>query len=229
MTRTVSIAQARQGDSHTIQEIGIPSLVLMERAALGATGRLLNGNFDLSKVLVFAGTGNNGGDGLAIARMLHVRGVDITVMLTGAEDHTSTETAQQLKILHYYQIPVIPASTDLTGYTTIVDAIFGIGLDRPVEGKFADWINAINASSAKVFSVDVPSGLNADTGEPQGATVKATATSSFAYAKNGFVTNQGKQYTGQLYVEDIGVYLDDHYEGQFEQLKRLRNGDIHCL
>ncbi len=213
MTRTVSIAQARQGDSHTIQEIGIPSLVLMERAALGATGRLLNGNFDLSKVLVFAGTGNNGGDGLAIARMLHVRGVDITVMLTGAEDHTSTETAQQLKILHYYQIPVIPASTDLTGYTTIVDAIFGIGLDRPVEGKFADWINAINASSAKVFSVDVPSGLNADTGEPQGATVKTTATSSFAYAKNGFVTEQGKQYTGQLYVEDIGVYLDDHYEG----------------
>lgn len=212
MARTVSIAQARQGDSHTIQEIGIPSLVLMERAALGATGRLLDGNFDLTNVLVFAGTGNNGGDGLAIARMLHVRDVKVTVMLTGAEDHTSTETAQQLKILHYYKIPVITASTDLTGYTTIVDAIFGIGLDRPVEGKFADWIDAINSSSAKVFSVDVPSGLNADTGEPQGATVKATATSSFAYAKKGFVTESGKQYTGQLFVEDIGVYLDDHYE-----------------
>lgn len=212
MTRTVSIAQARQGDSHTIQEIGIPSLVLMERAALGATGRLLTGDFDLSNVLVFAGTGNNGGDGLAIARMLHVRDVKVTVMLTGAEDHTSTETAQQLKILHYYQIPVIPASTALSGYTTIIDAIFGIGLDRPVEGKFADWIKAINASSAKVFSVDVPSGLNADTGEPQGATVKATATSTFAYAKNGFITDQGKQYTGELFVEDIGVYLNDHYE-----------------
>lgn len=212
MARTVSIAQARQGDSHTIQEIGIPSLVLMERAALGATSRILNGSFDLSSVLVFAGTGNNGGDGLAIARMLHVRDVKVTVMLTGSEDRTSTETAQQLKILHYYKIPVIPASTDLTGYTTIVDAIFGIGLDRPVEGKFADWINAINASNAKVYSVDVPSGLNADTGEPQGATVKADATSSFAYAKNGFVTEQGKQYTGKLYVEDIGVYLDDHYE-----------------
>lgn len=212
MARTVSIAQARQGDSHTIQEIGIPSLVLMERAALGATSRILNGSFDLSNVLIFAGTGNNGGDGLAIARMLHVRDVKVTVMLTGSEDRTSTETAQQLKILHYYKIPVIPASTDLTGYTMIVDAIFGIGLDRPVEGKFADWINAINASSAKVYSVDVPSGLNADTGEPQGATVKADATSSFAYAKNGFVTEQGKQYTGKLYVEDIGVYLDDHYE-----------------
>lgn len=212
MARTVSIAQARQGDSHTIQEIGIPSLVLMERAALGATGRILNGDFDLTNVLVFAGTGNNGGDGLAIARMLHVRDVNVTVMLTGAEDHTSTETAQQLKILHYYKIPVIPADTDLKCYTTIVDAIFEIGLDRPVEGKFADWINAINASPAKVYSVDVPSGLNADTGEPQGATVKADATSSFAYAKKGFVTNQGKQYTGKLYVEDIGVYLDDHYE-----------------
>ncbi|GAX03452.1 carbohydrate kinase [Secundilactobacillus pentosiphilus] len=212
MAKTVSIAQARQGDSHTIQEIGIPSLVLMERAALGATSRILNGGFDLANVLVFAGTGNNGGDGLAIARMLHVRDVKVTVMLTGSEDRTSSETAQQLKILHYYKIPVIPASTDLTGYTTIVDAIFGIGLDRPVEGKFADWINAINASAAKVYSVDVPSGLNADTGEPQGATVKADATSSFAYAKNGFVTEQGKQYTGKLYVEDIGVYLDDHYE-----------------
>ncbi|MFC6254700.1 NAD(P)H-hydrate epimerase [Secundilactobacillus hailunensis] len=213
MTRTVSIAQARQGDSHTIKEVGIPSLVLMERAALGATGRLLNGDFDLTNVLVFAGTGNNGGDGLAIARMLHVRDIKVTVMLTGSEDRTSTETAQQLKSLHYYQIPVIPASTNLAGYTTIVDAIFGVGLDRPVGGKFADWVNAINASSAKVFSVDVPSGLNADTGEPQGATVKATATSTFAYAKNGFVTAQGKQYTGELFVEDIGVYLDDHYEG----------------
>jgi len=152
MARTVSIAQARQGDSHTIKEVGIPSLVLMERAALGATGRLLNGDFDLTNVLVFAGTGNNGGDGLAIARMLYVRGVKVTIMLTGSEDRTSTETAQQLKSLHYYQIPVIPASTDLAGYTTIVDAIFGVGLDRPVGGKFADWVNAINASSAKIFS-----------------------------------------------------------------------------
>ncbi|MTV83279.1 NAD(P)H-hydrate epimerase [Secundilactobacillus folii] len=213
MTRTVTIAEARQGDKHTIEEVGIPSLVLMERAALGATSRLLNGSFNLSHVLVFAGTGNNGGDGLAIARMLHVRDVDVTVMLTGSEDRTSTETAQQLKMIHYYQIPVIPASTDLAKYTTIVDAIFGVGLDRPVEGKFADWVDAINDAAAEVFSVDVPSGLNADTGEPQGATIKAKSTSTFAYAKEGFETSQGKQYTGQLYVEDIGVYLNDRFEG----------------
>lgn len=209
MTKSVTIAQARQADQHTIKTIGIPSLVLMERAALGATARLQPDTFDLTHVLVFAGTGNNGGDGLAIARMLHVRGIDVTVMLTGDAHKTSVETGQQLAILNYYHIPVIPASTDLTGYTTIVDAIFGIGLDRPVSGKFADWINAINASSAPVLSVDVPSGLNADTGEPQGATVQATATSTFAYAKQGFLTDSGQQYTGQLFVEDIGVYLDD--------------------
>ncbi|KRK98807.1 YjeF-like protein [Secundilactobacillus odoratitofui DSM 19909 = JCM 15043] len=209
MTKSVTIAQARQADQHTIKTIGIPSLVLMERAALGATARLQPDTFDLTHVLVFAGTGNNGGDGLAIARMLHVRGIDVTVMLTGDAHKTSVETGQQLAILSYYHIPIIPASTDLTGYTTIVDAIFGIGLDRPVSGKFADWVNAINASSAPVLSVDVPSGLNADTGEPQGATVQATATSTFAYAKQGFLTDSGQQYTGQLFVEDIGVYLND--------------------
>lgn len=213
MTNSISVADARRGDSHTIQEIGIPSLVLMERAALGAANRLLTGDYDLTNVLVFAGTGNNGGDGIAIARLLHVRGAKVTVMLTGDRAKASTETTQQLKIIDYYKIPVIPADINLGDYTTIVDAIFGIGLDRPVEGKFATWINAINGSTAKVFSVDVPSGLNADTGEPQGATVKAGATSSFAYSKKGFDTAVGKQYTGTLFVEDIGVYLHDKYEG----------------
>lgn len=131
MTKSVTIAQARQADQHTIKTIGIPSLVLMERAALGATARLQPDTFDLTHVLVFAGTGNNGGDGLAIARMLHVRGIDVTVMLTGDAHKTSVETGQQLAILSYYHIPIIPASTDLTGYTTIVDAIFGIGLIDP--------------------------------------------------------------------------------------------------
>lgn len=213
MTTSISVADARRADAHTIQDIGIPSLVLMERAALGATNRLLTGDYDLTNVLIFAGTGNNGGDGIAIARLLHVRGVAVTVMLTGDRSKASTETTQQLKIIDYYKIPVIPADINLGDYTTIVDAIFGVGLDRPVEGKFATWINAINGSHAKVFSVDVPSGLNADTGEPQGATVKADATSSFAYSKKGFDTASGKQYTGTLFVEDIGVYLSDKYEG----------------
>ncbi|ANZ60399.1 NAD(P)H-hydrate epimerase [Secundilactobacillus paracollinoides] len=208
MTTSISVADARRADAHTIQDVGIPSLVLMERAALGATNRLLTGDYDLTNVLIFAGTGNNGGDGIAIARLLHVRGVKVTVMLTGDRSKASTETTQQLKIIDYYKIPVIPADINLGDYTTIVDAIFGVGLDRPVEGKFATWINAINGSNAKVFSVDVPSGLNADTGEPQGATVKANATSSFAYSKKCFDTASGKQYTGTLFVEDIGVYLE---------------------
>lgn len=213
MAKAITVAQARQADQHTINDIGIPSMVLMERASLRATQRLLDGTFDLSQVLVVAGTGNNGGDGIAIARLLHVRGVDVTIMLTGDEQRASTETSQQLKIVHYYKIPVIPATTDMSDYTTIVDAIFGVGLDRPVTGQFADWVNAINAASAKVFSVDVPSGLNSDTGEPQGATVKADATSTFAYAKQGFLTDQGRKYTGTLFVEDIGVYLADRFEG----------------
>lgn len=209
MSKTVTIAEAREADQHTIQTIGIPSMVLMERAALGATQRLLDGDFDLTHVLVVAGTGNNGGDGLAIARLLHARHVPVTVMLTGDANRTSTETGQQLHALTYYHIPVVPATTAMDGYTTIVDAIFGIGLDRPVTGKFADWINAMNATGTPILSVDVPSGLNADTGDPQGATVKATATSTFAYAKQGFVTSSGEQYTGKLFVEDIGVYLND--------------------
>lgn len=209
MTETVTVKQARQADAHTINEVGIPSLVLMERAALGSAGRLLNGDFDLTHVLVVAGTGNNGGDGLVVARLLHVRGIDVTVMMTGDPAKASTETAQQLKILAYYKIPIHPATTDMTGFTTIVDAVLGVGLDRPVEGQFADWLTAINASPAKVLAIDVPSGLNADTGQPQGTTVKATMTSTMAYNKVGFVQPGAAAYTGTVVVEDIGVYLDD--------------------
>lgn len=208
MVKTISVAQARQADQFTTQTIGIPALVLMERAALAAVQRLTTEKFDLTQVLVFAGTGNNGGDGIAMARLLHIQGIAVTVMLTGAEAKASAATAQQLHILHHYGVPVLPATTNLAGYTTIVDAIFGIGLNRPVTGKFADWVQAINAAPAAVFSVDVPSGLNGDTGEPQGATVQAQATSTFAYAKQGFVTPQGQQYTGKLFVEEIGIYLE---------------------
>lgn len=207
MVETISVAQARQADQFTTQTVGIPAMVLMERAALAATQRLFTEHFDLTRVLVFAGTGNNGGDGIAIARLLHLRGVAVTVMLTGAEAKASVETAQQLHILHYYGVPVVPATTVVGDYTTIVDAIFGIGLNRPVAGQFADWVQAINAAPAAVFAVDVPSGLNGDTGEPQGATIQAQATSTFAYAKQGFVTAQGQQYTGKLFVEEIGIYL----------------------
>ncbi|MBT9672622.1 NAD(P)H-hydrate epimerase [Secundilactobacillus kimchicus] len=207
MTESISVATAREADARTINEIGIPSLVLMERAALGSTARLLNGDFDLTKVLIVAGTGNNGGDGLVVARLLHVRGIDVTVMMTGDPKKASPETAQQLKILAYYGITMQPTTTDIADYTTIVDAIFGVGLDRPVAGRYADWINAINASAAKVLAIDVPSGLNADTGQPQGATVKAAVTSTMAYPKIGFNQSTAQPYTGKVVVEDIGVYL----------------------
>ena len=210
MTKAISVATAREADARTINEIGIPSLVLMERAALGSTARFLNGDFDLTKVLIVAGTGNNGGDGLVVARLLHVRGIDVTVMMTGAPQKASPETAQQVKILAYYGITMQPATTDMAGYTTIVDAIFGVGLDRPITGQYAEWINAINSAAAKVLAIDVPSGLNADTGQPQGATVKATVTSTMAYSKIGFDQLTAHPYTGKVVVEDIGVYLTNH-------------------
>ncbi|MCH3921534.1 NAD(P)H-hydrate epimerase [Limosilactobacillus sp.] len=207
----ITAEQMRHYDSYTINTIGIPSLVLMERAALAVRDEILHAfPLYLDRVVVVAGSGNNGGDGLDVARLLHIAGVHVTILNVGNPDHASDEHQVQDKICQYYQIPETTDLTVLKRATLVVDAMFGIGIDRPVTGAYADAIKAINASDALVVAVDMPSGINTDTGEVMGVAVKADATVTFAFNKVGLTKNDGAKYAGRIIIaDDMGTYAVD--------------------
>lgn len=206
--KIVTAAQMRHYDSYTINTIGIPSMVLMERASLAVRNLILRDFANsLDQVVVVAGSGNNGGDGLAIARLLHLAGVKVTILNVGNSDHASSEHQSQDKICRYYQLPQTTDSTVLAQASLIVDAIFGIGIDRPITGHYADIIANINASTAPVVAVDMPSGINTDTGAVMGTAVQATITVTFAYNKVGLTKGPGEKYAGQVVIaNDMGTY-----------------------
>lgn len=204
--KAITAEQMRHYDSYTINTIGIPSLVLMERAALAVRDEVLNAfPLNLQNIVVVAGSGNNGGDGLDVARLLHIAGVKVTILNVGNPDHASNEHQVQDRICQYYKIPQTSDLNVLKDASLIVDALFGIGIDRPVEGNYATAIEAINNSDAVVVAVDMPSGINTDTGEVMGVAVNATATVTFAVNKVGLTKSAGKKHAGRVVVaSDMG-------------------------
>ena len=203
----LNASQMKQCDVDTIQKIGIPSMVLMERAALAVKEELFREKLDLSSVLVVCGSGNNGGDGLAVARLLDEAGVRVSVAFVGKEASMTEETRLQMKICRNCGIK--PCSNFRDGeYTTIVDAVFGIGINRNIEGKYADLIRWINQTRASVAAVDIPSGVSADTGKILGTAVRADLTVTFAYRKLGQILYPGAEYCGKVTRRDIGITAD---------------------
>jgi NAD(P)H-hydrate epimerase len=207
----ITAEQMRHFDSYTINKIGIPSLVLMERAALAVRDEVLNAfPLYLDHVVVVVGSGNNGGDGLDVARLLHIAGVKVTILNVGNPDHASAEHQTQEKICQYYQIPETTDFGVLKQASLIIDAMFGIGIDRPVTGAYADAIDAINHSKALVVAIDMPSGINTDTGEVMGTAVKADATVTFAFNKVGLTKGDGPKHAGRIVIaDDMGTYAVD--------------------
>lgn len=199
--------QMKRLDAGTIRQIGIPSAVLMERAALSVVEEMNRCGCDLRSVLVVCGSGNNGGDGLAIARLLDEQGVNVSVDFVGRVESMTEETALQKKICENCGIK-IRRNYALREYTTIVDAIFGIGLSRPVGGEYASVVEWINHQDAYVVSVDIPSGVCADDGRILGCAVRADLTVTFAYRKLGQVLYPGAEYCGRVVCRDIGITAD---------------------
>ncbi len=209
MTCLVTSRQAKAIDRKTIGETGILSLVLLERAALKVADcveHILKVLDHRRRVVAVCGTGNNGGDGIAAARILHSRGYDVTVVLVGEAKKRSKDCEIQLHIANNLAVPVMDFA-DIEMYDVVIDAIFGIGIDRPVIGSFAAWIEAINRAGkkgSKIVSVDIPSGIHTDTGQVLGVAVKADLTVTFGYVKLGMVLYEGADYVGTLCCEDIG-------------------------
>ena len=209
MQKLTTAAQMRELDRRTIEDYGVPSIVLMENAALRVVD-VINERFGPlagKRIAVVCGKGNNGGDGLAIARHLATRfGAEVAIGLPFNPAGLTGDAAlnftmvKALDLSYYSDFPDLWRGIDLT-----IDALLGTGIKGGVEGKLAETIKAMNASYVPIISVDVPSGLNADTGEVNGACVKAMLTVTFALPKVGLMVYPGAGYVGELIVADIGM------------------------
>ena len=210
-------AEQMQGlDETAINTFKIPSLELMENAGRGTVEVMLD-NYDDpqgKKVAVFVGPGNNGGDGLVIARLLAARMAIPVVFLLVPAGKLKGDSAVNYYRLQEFPVKIIEVKgaeelqqvrTTLDNCWAVVDALFGTGLTRTVSGIFADVINLINDSPCSVVSVDIASGLDCDSGKPLGSCIQADITVTFGLAKIGQVVHPGRDYTGLLNVVDIGI------------------------
>ncbi len=215
MNYVVTAREMKEYDRDTIERIGIPSMVLMERAALGTVEAILQNRPMPETVLVVAGTGNNGGDGLAVGRLLALKGARVTFCLVGDRDKMTPETKKQLAILENLGFSTT-GNFGSREYDMVVDALLGIGLSRQVTGEYLALVEQINRYREKgsyVCSVDIPSGICADTGEILGDAVKADLTVTFAFAKRGLLLYPGRTYAGKVTVWDIGITEDAFLRG----------------
>lgn len=204
MQRIVGSAEAREIDRITIDRIGIPSMVLMERASL-AVARAVKAKADTlgtPRILVVCGCGNNGADGVAAARHLFQWGYDVDVRFGG---EGTGEMSAQLSIARELGVRLGNNMTPKE-YNIIVDGLFGVGLSRQVEGDYALLVDEINASGAYVIAIDVPSGINATDGRVMNVAVMADETITFGYVKLGLLLYPGAGYAGHVTVEDVGFY-----------------------
>ena len=212
----VTASEMQEMDRRTIEDLGIPGMVLMENAARGATRFFLEKFPDIEKrkVGVIAGRGNNGGDGYVMARYLKQKGVEVAVYLLASADRVQGDAAANLKFLKPLDIPLVEIpdentllrfQSEMTEVEIWIDAILGTGLKSDVRGFFKSVIEFINSSNRPVFAVDIPSGLNSDTGQVCGTCIRAKATATFAFAKSGHFIHPGPQYSGELDIIDIGI------------------------
>lgn len=225
MQYLVTSSEMKHFDAYTSQQIGLPAMVLMERAALAIVQQLNCEQYNLLKVAVVCGYGNNGGDGVAVARLLKLQHIEVTIYLIGNPNNASQQTRQQIKIAQHYNIKINTSLPEtFHGYTTIVDAIFGIGLNRVVTDDFLHAIELINQSGADILAIDIPSGICADTGQILGNAIKAKQTVTFAYQKIGLTLYPGVDLAGKIVIADIGIYIDkptNHFTYHSSELTNL--------
>jgi NAD(P)H-hydrate epimerase len=203
-------AQVREIDRRSIEQYHIPGVVLMENAARAVTDVALDmlRNVDNRGVLIVCGGGNNGGDGLAVARHLHNHGVAVRIALAvnpetyQNEAKTNWAIVQAMAIAH---VPIADAPLSRGSIGLVIDALFGTGLTTAPRDPNPRWIDCINEANAPVLAVDIPSGLDCDTGVPLGPScVRATRTVTFVAEKAGFANPLSRQYLGEVTVGHIG-------------------------
>lgn len=211
--RTITAAQAKLIDKKAKEVYGLSTLVLMENAGRAVAEEILK--LKKRKIAIFCGKGNNGGDGFVCARHLLARGAKPDVYLGGKISEVKREARLNLDILLRLGRKVFEIDgkslnwlkDKICQYDLIVDAIFGVGLKGNIEGIYRDLISLINSSYAYVVSIDIPSGLDANTGQIKGCCVRADSTISLIAKKRGMMRGKGPSYCGKIMVRDLGISL----------------------
>ncbi len=202
--------EIREADRVAIEEYGVPGVVLMENAGRGAAQVALEmlGGKAGARAAIVCGSGNNGGDGFVVARHLHNAGVAVVVHLLCPRDKIAGDALVNLTIIEKMALDVretTAARLDLSGADLVVDALLGTGLSGEVREPYLSAIRAVNIAGRPVLAIDIPSGLDANTGAVLGECVRATRTATFALPKVGFTRGSGPQVTGPVTVIDIGM------------------------
>jgi ADP-dependent NAD(P)H-hydrate dehydratase / NAD(P)H-hydrate epimerase len=210
----LSSAQARAFDRFLAERCAVPSLLLMENAGRGAAHAVHQRLQRPRRVLCACGVGNNGGDGFVVARHLLGLGYQVTVALLGRADQVSGDAAVNLQAWRGLSGALIELDGDgirgrfdglAAAADAIVDGLLGTGLSREVSGRFREAVESINAAGRPVFALDVPSGMDADTGVALGVCVRAQVTITFGHPKSGLLTSTGADAAGELVLQDLGV------------------------
>jgi NAD(P)H-hydrate epimerase len=212
--RSVTTQQIQELDRVAIEQYGIPSVVLMESAGAWVAAEVMMSlaKKQSKKVCVICGVGNNAGDGFVAARRLINVGAKVKIYLLGKVVSLKPDPLMNYNILKKLEYPIQEIQNitpglkrDIVQSDVVVDAIFGVGLNRKIEGLFKQAIDLINAKARYVLSIDIPSGLDGTTGHIYGVCVKADKTVTFTCAKAGFWKNEGPHHAGQLEVVGIGI------------------------
>lgn len=219
MFKAVTVSQIQKLDKTAIEKVGIPSIVLMEnagRAVAEEVEKSLRGKRN-GVVCIVCGLGNNAGDGFVAARYLIDAGINVKIFLIGEGRQLKHDAAVNYQILKKLRYPISECGggkscvflDSLSQYIAradvVVDAIFGVGLNREIGQPFRGVIETINRKAKYVVAVDIPSGLDGTTGAMYGACVRADKTVAFSFAKKGFSKNYGPQHVGKVVIADIGI------------------------
>jgi NAD(P)H-hydrate epimerase len=214
--RVLNAAQMREADRYTIHELGIPSIVLMENAGRAVVAAMEVTYDDLltRRIAVLAGRGNNGGDGFVVARTLLQRGVDVAVFLLGRAADVRGDARTNLEVLARLGVTPVEVTneqewelhfSEISERDLLVDAVFGTGLREPLAGMLQTVVADINSSGLPVVSIDLPSGLSADTHELIGAAVEASLTVTLGAPKLPHILPPAEAHCGDLVIADIGI------------------------
>ncbi len=203
--------EMKKAERIAIEDKGIPSLILMENAARGAVDVILSQN--PQNVIVFAGKGNNGGDGLAVARMLITNGIKTKIVFIGEKDKATPDCKKNFEILKAYNADIVynTENININDYDLIVDALIGTGLSRRLNDKYSDIVNLINKGKF-IVAVDCPTGVNSDNGNNYGIAVNADITVTFHLPKKGLLLYPAFSHIGKLVVKNIGAPYIDSYD-----------------
>jgi len=211
--KIVSVKQMREIDRHTIEDIGVPSIVLMENAGRSVAGVIIKKFLRARKIAIFCGGGNNAGDGFVTARYLFRENKLVSIFMLKKPEELSTDAKTNFEIVRNLRVRFFNVSSEnlcevrkkLKQFDLIVDALLGTGTKGEIRGIYADVISMLNSSKRPIVAVDIPSGLDADTGLPLGVCIKAKMTVTMGFMKKGFLKKNAREFTGKVVVADIGL------------------------